>query len=132
MEGSNDFSQVLNSIMEEDDASSRRSCSLEKEALSSFQTKGQACYEVLQSSNTVGNDNWSKDSVLQCPNTGPAAVTDIPGDHKLDTSVNNTGEHLQKNVNQDFQREDMMVERNMEKPENQACQPVSTGTDLAC
>ncbi|KAI4312654.1 hypothetical protein MLD38_037457 [Melastoma candidum] len=129
-EGSNDFSQVLNSIVEDDDASSRRSCSLEKETLSSFQTKGQACYEVLQSSNTVGSDNRSKDSVLQCTNTGPAAVADIPGDHKLDTSVNNTGEHLQNNGNQDFQGEDMMVERNMEKPENQACQPISTGTDL--
>ncbi|KAI4312680.1 hypothetical protein MLD38_037481 [Melastoma candidum] len=101
MEGSNDFSQ------------------------------GQACYEVLWSSNTLGNDNWSKDSVLQCANTGPAAVADIPGDHKLDTAVNNTGEHLQENVNQDFLREDMMVERNMEKSENQAYQPVSTESSTA-
>ncbi|KAI4312663.1 hypothetical protein MLD38_037464 [Melastoma candidum] len=87
MEGSNDFIQILNSIVEEDDASSKRSCSLEKEALSSFQTKGQACYEVLQSSNTVGNDNWSKDSVLQCANTGHTAVADIPEDDNISNSA---------------------------------------------
>ncbi|KAI4365285.1 hypothetical protein MLD38_021282 [Melastoma candidum] len=120
IEGSTDFSPVLDSIAEEDDESSRISCSSEKDALSSNYLDAQEVYQVPESLSlilAVGNEEKSKVPVLQCLDRIPAATMESHGGPELHPSAKITGVNLQKSRDLEYQREDTVVECQADKPQ---------------